>query len=84
LYPYATTSPIYVTVEGSNPKPAEDAAYFIAWIDRLIEAAKSNQDWNAEAEKNAVLELLASARQIYVRMGGTSKGDRPRAQAREE
>jgi TolB protein len=69
LYPYATTSPIYVTVAGSNPKPAEDAAYFIAWIDRLIEAAKSNPDWNAEEEKNAVLELLAAARQIYVRMG---------------
>jgi len=66
LYPYATTSPIYVTVAGSNPKPTEDAAYFIAWIDRLIDSAKSNQDWNREAEKSAVLEVLASARKIYV------------------
>jgi hypothetical protein len=68
LYPYATTSPIYVTVAGSKPKPTEDAAYFIAWIDRLIDAAKSNQDWNTEAEKNAVLGVLASARKIYVQM----------------
>ena len=68
LYPYATTSPIYVTVSGSNPKPTEDAAYFIAWIDRLIDSAKSNQDWNTEAEKKAVLEVLASARKIYVQM----------------
>ena len=51
MYPYATTSPIYVTVAGSHPKPVEDAAYFVAWIDRMIDAAKSNQDWNTEAEK---------------------------------
>jgi TolB protein len=69
LYPYATTSPVYVKVAGSHPKPTEDAAYFIAWIDRLIEAAKSNQDWNTVTEKNAVLEVLTSARQVYARMG---------------
>ena len=68
MYPYATTSPIYVTVAGSNPKPREDAAYFIAWIDRMIDAAKSNQDWNTEAEKKAVLDTLTSARRIYRHM----------------
>jgi hypothetical protein len=64
-YPYATTSPVYVTVAGSNPKPTEDAAYFIAWIDRLIEAAKANTDWNTEGEKTSVLDLLSYARSIY-------------------
>jgi TolB protein len=68
LYPYATTSPIYVNVAGSAPKSASDAAYFIAWIDRLIEAAKANQDWNTEAEKRAVLQLLREARDIYVKL----------------
>jgi Tol biopolymer transport system component len=68
LYPYATTSPIYVTVEGSTPDRNQDAAYFVAWIDRLIDGAKSNQDWNTEAEKSAVLEELSSARKIYVGM----------------
>jgi len=67
-YPYATTSPIYVTVAGSAPKPAEDAAYFIAWIDRLIDGAKSNKDWNTPAEKDAVLNLLDYARKIYVQL----------------
>jgi TolB protein len=68
MYPYATTSPIYVSVAGSNPKPAEDAAYFVSWIDRMIDAAKSNTDWNTEAEKAAVLETLSSARKIYLQM----------------
>ncbi len=68
MYPYATTSPIYVKVAGSNPKPAEDAAYFVAWIGRMIDAAKSNTDWNTQAEKAAVLETLTSARKIYLQM----------------
>lgn len=65
-YPYATTSPVYVTVAGSAPKPGEDAAYFVAWIDRMTEDAKSNRDWNTQAEKNSVLDLLNRARRIYV------------------
>jgi hypothetical protein len=64
-YPYATTSPIYVTVEGSKVRLPDDAAYFVMWIDRLTEAAKSNQEWNTEAEKKAVLDLLARARAVY-------------------
>jgi TolB protein len=65
-YPYATTSPIYVTVAGSVAKPIEDAAYFIAWIDRMIQNAKSNPDWNTEAEKISVLNLLEQARIVYL------------------
>ena len=65
LYPYATTSPIYVTVEGSKPARNGDAAYFVAWIDRLIDGAKSNNEWNTETEKNDVLEQLGAARKIY-------------------
>ena len=68
LYPYATTSPIYVSVAGSTPKSPGDAAYFIAWIDRLIEAAKSNQDWNTESEKASVLNLFEQARGAYERL----------------
>src|SRR5690349_8901780 len=67
-YPYGTTSPVYVTVAGSIQKPAEDAAYFVAWIDRLIDAAKGNKDWNTPAEKDAVLNLLDYARKIYVQL----------------
>ncbi|MFZ0797687.1 MAG: CehA/McbA family metallohydrolase, partial [Terriglobales bacterium] len=35
LYPYATTSPVYISVAGAAPHNATDAAYFVAWIDRL-------------------------------------------------
>ena len=64
-YPYATTSPIYVSVPGSQPQTSGDATYFIGWIDRLTAAASSFKDWNSEAEKNAVLDTLSRARDKY-------------------
>jgi len=65
-YPYATTSPIYEKIAGSAARPTEDAAYFIAWIDRMIEDASSSRDWNTEAEKSSVMDLLNHARGVYV------------------
>jgi TolB protein len=65
-YPYATTSPIYVTVSGSAIKPTEDASYFVAWIDRMIANATASLDWNTPAEKISTLDLLNRARGIYV------------------
>ena len=49
----------------SRLHPEKESAYFIAWIDRLIDEAKTNTDWNTEGEKTAVLNLLSYARNIY-------------------
>jgi len=68
LYPYATTSPVYVSVAGAPVRSAADAAYFVAWIDRLISAARSNTSWNTAAEKESVLSMLQEARTKYVKM----------------
>jgi TolB protein len=68
LYPYATTSPIYITIEGSRLHAEEDAAYFIVWIDQLIAGAQKNQDWNNETEKATVLDQLTRARKVYEEM----------------
>jgi Tol biopolymer transport system component len=64
-YVYATTSPIYVSVGGAATKSAEDAAFFLAWIDRLEATVRSNQDWNRGEEKTLVLQTLDQARQVY-------------------
>jgi TolB protein len=65
---YATTSPIYMTVAGSVPKPADDAAFFISWIDRLADAARTNRNWNTAAERDSVLQTLERARQFYMNL----------------
>jgi len=68
LYPYATTSPVYVSVAGAPVRSAADATYFVAWIDRLTSAARSSTSWNTEAEKESVLSMLQDARGKYVKM----------------
>jgi TolB protein len=65
-FPYATTSPIYLTVQGSPLPNKQDAGYFISWIDRLTAAADAFKDWNTDAEKESVLLKLREARAVYV------------------
>jgi hypothetical protein len=43
----------------------EDAAYFVAWMERLISAAQSSAAWNTDAEKQAVLANFQKAKQEY-------------------
>ena len=68
LYPYATTSPVYVSVAGAPVHSAADAAYFVAWVDRLITAARRNTSWNTEVEKESVISMLQEARRNYAAM----------------
>ena len=67
-YAYATTSPIYVTIADHPPRSPDDARYFAAWIDRVVEATASYPDWNTEAEKRGVLERLAQAKSVFIGM----------------
>jgi TolB protein len=64
-YPYATTSPIYITANNTPARSAKDAAYFIAWISRLIEAAKIHEGYNNAAEKEETLKTLFEARSVF-------------------
>ena len=36
IYPYATTSPIYLELPGGVPTAREDAAYFASWMQRVL------------------------------------------------
>jgi hypothetical protein len=67
LFPYATTSPVYLTVGGQPARSAEDARYFIAWIDRMRAAVEAHRDWNSAAERRETLDMLARARAEYER-----------------
>jgi TolB protein len=67
-YAYATTSPIYVTIGGKPPWSPEDAKYFSAWIDRVLDTTSHYPDWNSPEEKESVLEKLREAKQIFEAM----------------
>lgn len=63
--PFATTSPIYVTVGGEPVRSPEDAEYFRAWIDRLVQTARPHGGYNTAEEKAEVLKLLGEARAVF-------------------
>jgi TolB protein len=62
IYPFATTSPVYLTVAGIPPRSPDDARFFIDWVDRLREGAERHTGWNTAEEKASVLDLIARAR----------------------
>lgn len=64
LYPYAVTSPVYVTVGGKPLRSRADADFFIAWIDRLIDHAAKG-DFNTEQEREIVLANFRKARREF-------------------
>ena len=72
LYPYATTSPIYV--DAPAPPAPEDAAYFVAWMDRVIQAAEARGGWNEDSERRDTLEYLNAAREKFRGLAATKEG----------
>ncbi|WP_310467381.1 CehA/McbA family metallohydrolase [Sphingomonas sp.] len=70
LYPYATTSPVYLDLPGGPATAREDAAYFAAWVDRVLAEAAARSDYNNPRERSATLDYLRTARDRYRRMAG--------------
>ena len=70
VFPYATTSPIYVTVGERPIRSGEDARYFTAWIDRLLAGAVANKEWNSDQEKALTLDPIHRARHEFIRRSG--------------
>ena len=66
IYPYATTSPVYVSVGGTPTNSPADAKYFVHWLDRSIAAAEGRTDYNDMRERQATLDYLHAAQAIYI------------------
>ena len=65
IYPYATTSPVYLDLPGGlAPDPAA-VAYFAAWLDRTIADAETRTDYRNTVEREAVLVYLRKARDLF-------------------
>jgi hypothetical protein len=67
LYPFASTSPIYVRVGDAPQRSNDDAEYFITWIDLLTERVRADTSWNTTAEREHALATIARAREEFTR-----------------
>jgi hypothetical protein len=65
IYPYATSSPIYLDLPGGLPPDPVDAAYFTTWLDRVIAEAESRNDYRNARERTATIDYLRKARDHY-------------------
>jgi TolB protein len=65
IYPFGTTSPIYVIVNKAPIRSEPDARFFLKWIDRIEEGVEAHDGWNSEAEKKGVLDRIAAARHEF-------------------
>jgi Tol biopolymer transport system component len=66
LYPFGTTSPVYVTVGAEAPRSnPRDIAYFLDWISRVERAALAHAGWNASQEKREVMGRIQRAREVF-------------------
>ncbi len=65
LYPFASTSPIYVRVGDGAVRSSEDAAFFVRWIDRIEASTRASTAWNAPTEQASALRTLAEARAVF-------------------
>ena len=65
IYPYATTSPVYVKVGKVAPKSPADARFFMRWLERMLESAAARTDYNSARERSDTLEYIQSARKRF-------------------
>ncbi|MDH5501128.1 MAG: CehA/McbA family metallohydrolase, partial [Gammaproteobacteria bacterium] len=65
IYPYATTNPVFVTVDNKGLRSTKDADYFLAWIGRIRESAAAHPDYNSAEERDIVLQNLDKAQKVF-------------------
>jgi TolB protein len=65
IYPYATTSPIYIEMPEGLPRDPADASYFVAWLDRVIADSAARTDYRDGRERGAILNYLRTARDHF-------------------
>ncbi|HYS09477.1 MAG TPA: CehA/McbA family metallohydrolase [Myxococcales bacterium] len=65
IHPYATTSPIYVTVAGHPRRSRAAATWALQWLDRVWKATLGAQEYRTRDEREAVLRDISRASDFY-------------------
>ena len=66
IYPYASTSPVYVTVDRpAAPLAGRTRPILLAWLDRVLANATARNDYNSAQEKHDTLQYLGAARAVF-------------------
>lgn len=67
LYPFASTSPVYVEVGAAPRSCGADAEYFLKWIDLLSQRVRADTNWNTASERERALAVISRAHEEFIR-----------------
>jgi hypothetical protein len=62
IYPFATTSPVYLVVGNRSQRSSVDLLFFMKWLDRLTGEAEKYPEYAAPSERELVLEKIRAAK----------------------
>ena len=65
---YAHTSPVYVAVGDEKIASAEDARFWVEWIDKLIAQVNTRGRFATPERKKEVVDLFQRAQEVYRKM----------------
>jgi len=65
---FAHTSPVYVQFAGDKGIVAEDARFFIDWIDREMKFYKNETRFRTSQEQAEMLSFFEKARAVYMKL----------------
>lgn len=64
-YLFAHTNPVFVIADGEPIRSTEDAAFFVRWIDEVIEELRRRDSWDDPAHKAEVIATFEEGRRLY-------------------
>jgi hypothetical protein len=67
LYPFASTSPVYVSMGNAPRTCGADAEYFLKWIDLVSQRVRNDTSWNTPSERDRTLGAISRAHEEFIR-----------------
>ncbi|MCH2115007.1 MAG: hypothetical protein MK171_08870, partial [Pirellulales bacterium] len=59
------TSPVFVHVGGRPIRNAEDASYFVGWIDQLLRVVQTRDRYPSRPDRESVEAIFRQARERF-------------------
>ena len=64
-YLFAHTNPVFVITGGEPIRSRDDAAFFVRWIDQVLDELRAMDRWDDPAHKAEVLATFEEGRRLY-------------------
>ena len=64
-YLFAHTNPVFVIADGEPIRSRDDAAFFVRWIDQVLDELRAMDRWDDPSHKAEVIATFEEGRALY-------------------